>query len=96
MKTEKKPPSPADKYSLKYNKMQQSVHSADILEIMFILEIFLSSKMPKTKHSIFVLVNLHLWVSVMLIFWLSLVSQLLTWLTLMVDVCQLGDDHTST
>lgn len=58
--------------------MQQSVRSADVLEIMFILEIFLSSKMAKSKYYIVVLISLHLQVSVVLVFWFSLVSQLLT------------------
>lgn len=58
--------------------MQQSLRSADVLEIMFILEIFLSSKMAKSKYYIVVLISLHLQVSVVLVFWFSLVSQLLT------------------
>lgn len=58
--------------------MQQSVRSADVLEIMFISEIFLSSKMAKSKYYIVVLISLHLQVSVVLVFWFSLVSQLLT------------------
>lgn len=65
--------------------IQQSVHPADL----FILEIFLRSKMASEYYTlIFVLVNLHLWASMMLIFWIWFGASL-TQQTLLVNVCQL-------